>query len=255
MIKNTKKNITSIIIVLMIFSTMSFAYGESFTTVRYYSPNNTSTTNRYIITTTTNYYNTISQNNLSRYFTTYNTGSNYNRYIVPKTTTTTNNNKPINDNTNTYNPPTTNNTNSNDTDTKTTTPSQDTQFTANAMELEVIRLVNEERKKEGLAPFTHSPELSKVARTKSQDMADKNYFSHTSPTYGDPFAMMKSFGIKYRTAGENIAKGYSSAESVVKGWMNSSGHRANILNPSFNKIGVGYVNANGTTYWTQQFTD
>ncbi len=67
--------------------------------------------------------------------------------------------------------------------------------------------------------------------------------------------MMKSFGIKYRTAGENIAKNYFSAQSVMNGWMNSSGHKANILNPSFGKIGVGYVNINGTTYWTQMFTD
>jgi len=125
----------------------------------------------------------------------------------------------------------------------------------NSMEQEVARLVNIERQKAGLAPLTLSAELSKVARIKSQDMADKNYFSHTSPTYGDPFAMMKSFGIKYGYAGENIAKGYNSAESVMNGWMNSSGHRANILNPNFKTIGVGYVKANGTTYWTQMFTD
>ena len=124
-----------------------------------------------------------------------------------------------------------------------------------SVEMEVVNLVNIERQKNGLAPLQYSSELSNVARVKSQDMAQKNYFSHNSPTYGDPFSMMKSFGIKYRTAGENIAKGYSSAQSVMKGWMNSSGHRANILNPSFGKIGVGYVNINGTTYWTQMFTD
>ncbi|MCR2043873.1 CAP domain-containing protein [Anaerosalibacter massiliensis] len=129
------------------------------------------------------------------------------------------------------------------------------QTSANAEELEVVKLVNIERKKAGLSPLTHSDELSKVARVKSQDMADKNYFDHNSPTYKDPFTMMKNFGIKYRQAGENIAKGYSSADSVVKGWMNSPGHRANILNPNFNKIGVGYVNKGGTTYWTQMFTD
>ena len=127
--------------------------------------------------------------------------------------------------------------------------------TATSIEMEVARLVNIERQKEGLAPLTFSEELSKVARVKSQDMANKNYFSHNSPTYGDPFAMMRSFGIQYKTAGENIAKGYSGAESVVRGWMNSSGHRANILNSSFGKIGVGYVNVNGTTYWTQMFTN
>ncbi|MBZ2174607.1 hypothetical protein K8M07_05030 [Schnuerera sp. xch1] len=124
-----------------------------------------------------------------------------------------------------------------------------------SVEKEVVRLVNIEREKAGLAPLTHSAELSKVARAKSQDMADKNYFSHNSPTYGDPFAMMKEFGIDYGYAGENIAKGQKSAESVVEGWMNSTGHRENILNPNFNKIGVGYVESNGTTYWTQMFTD
>ena len=127
--------------------------------------------------------------------------------------------------------------------------------TNSSVEMEIVNLVNIERQKEGLAPLQYSSELSNVARMKSQDMAQKNYFSHNSPTYGDPFTMMKSFGIKYRTAGENIAKGYSSAQSVMNGWMNSSGHRANILNPSFGKIGVGYVNINGTTYWTQMFTD
>ena len=86
---------------------------------------------------------------------------------------------------------------------------------------------------------------------KSQDMHDKNYFSHTSPTYGSPFDMMKSFGISYRTAGENIAKGYRTPQAVVDGWMNSEGHRANILNASFKQIGVGYY-ANGY-YWTQMF--
>ena len=123
-------------------------------------------------------------------------------------------------------------------------------------ELEVVRLVNIEREKAGLEPFTISNKLSEVARLKSKDMADNRYFSHTSPTYGSPFQMMKQFGISYRTAGENIAKGYLSAQSVVNGWMNSSGHRANILNPSFGTIGVGaYKTSNNTIYWTQMFTN
>jgi uncharacterized YkwD family protein len=125
----------------------------------------------------------------------------------------------------------------------------------NSIEMEIVNLVNIERQKQGLAPLSFSEELSKVARMKSQDMANNKYFSHNSPTYGDPFTMMKSFGIQYKTAGENIAKGYSSAQSVMNGWMNSSGHRANILNSSFGKIGVGFVNVNGTTYWTQMFTN
>ncbi|MEY8416833.1 CAP domain-containing protein [Tissierella praeacuta] len=125
-----------------------------------------------------------------------------------------------------------------------------------SIEAEVVRLVNIERQKEGLQPLVASSELSSVARKKSEDMAKNNYFSHTSPTYGSPFDMMKSFGISYRTAGENIARGQVSAQSVVRGWMNSSGHRANIMNPSFNKIGVGhYQSSNGTNYWTQMFTN
>lgn len=118
-------------------------------------------------------------------------------------------------------------------------------------EEEVVRLVNVERAKYGLSALKINWELSRVARYKSQDMHDNNYFSHTSPTYGSPFDMMKSFGISYRTAGENIAKGYTNPQAVVTGWMNSSGHRANILNSSFTQIGVGYV-ASGN-YWTQMF--
>lgn len=118
-------------------------------------------------------------------------------------------------------------------------------------EQQVAALVNEQRAANGLAPLTLSTQLSNVARTKSQDMHDNNYFSHTSPTYGSPFDMLKAFGISYRTAGENIAMGQATPQAVMTGWMNSAGHRANILNPSFTQIGVGYV-ANGN-YWTQMF--
>ena len=118
-------------------------------------------------------------------------------------------------------------------------------------EREVVRLVNAERAKRGLDELTYDWQLSRVARYKSQDMRDNNYFSHTSPTYGSPFQMMRNFGISYRTAGENIAKGQATPAAVVNAWMNSSGHRANILNSSFTHIGVGYV-ADGR-YWTQMF--
>ena len=121
---------------------------------------------------------------------------------------------------------------------------------AKEFEAEVVRLVNIERKKAGLSELKHNWELSRVARYKSEDMRDKGYFSHTSPTYGSPFQMMRSFGISYRTAGENIAKGQTTPAAVVKGWMNSPGHRANILNSSFTEIGVGYASGN---YWTQMF--
>ena len=120
-----------------------------------------------------------------------------------------------------------------------------------AYESEVIRLVNEIRANHGLKPLIHDWQLSRVARYKSEDMKKNNYFSHTSPTYGSPFNMMKNFGISYKTAGENIAKGYSTPKAVVDAWMNSPGHRANILNSSYTHIGVGYV-ASGN-YWTQMF--
>lgn len=118
-------------------------------------------------------------------------------------------------------------------------------------EKEVVDLVNEIRKEYGLSELKLNTELSAVARAKSQDMKDNQYFSHTSPTYGSPFDMMKSFGISYGTAGENIAMGYRTPEAVVDGWMNSEGHRANILNSSFKEIGVGYVSSGN--YWTQMF--
>ncbi len=85
-------------------------------------------------------------------------------------------------------------------------------------------------------------------------MVNKNYFSHTSPTYGSPFDMMKQFGISYKTAGENIAMGQKTPSEVVTAWMNSEGHRKNILSSSFTQIGVGVAkNANGQLYWTQMF--
>ena len=126
-----------------------------------------------------------------------------------------------------------------------------TNTSVTAYEKEVVRLVNAERAKQGLSALEYDWQLSRVARYKSEDMQKNNYFSHTSPTYGSPFNMMKSFGITYRTAGENIAKGYRSPAAVVDGWMNSPGHRANILNSSFTHIGVGYVE--GGNYWTQMF--
>ncbi len=126
-----------------------------------------------------------------------------------------------------------------------------TDSTVTSYENEVIRLVNEIRIKNGLKALTSDWELSRVARFKSQDMKDNNYFSHTSPVYGSPFEMIKNFGISYRSAAENIAKGQKTPQAVVNGWMNSSGHRSNILNAAYTKIGVGYV-AEGN-YWTQMF--
>lgn len=123
--------------------------------------------------------------------------------------------------------------------------------TVTSHENEVIRLVNEQRAKNGLKALSADWELGRVARIKSQDMKDNNYFSHNSPVYGSPFDMIKNFGISYRSAGENIARGQKTPQAVVDAWMNSSGHRANILNSSYTTIGVGYVK-NGN-YWTQMF--
>lgn len=123
--------------------------------------------------------------------------------------------------------------------------------TVHNSEQEVIRLINEIRIENGLKPLTYNWELSRVARYKSQDMRDNRYFAHNSPVYGTPFQMIKNFGISYKRAGENIAKGYRTPQAVVNGWMNSAGHRANILNADFTQIGVGYV-ADGN-YWTQMF--
>lgn len=107
-------------------------------------------------------------------------------------------------------------------------------------EKEVYDLINKQRAQNGLSPLKENSELQRVARIKAQDMVNNNYFSHTSPTYGSPFDMMKSFKISYNTAGENIA-GNSSNSSAVTAWMNSPGHRANILNSSFNQTGIGVV--------------
>lgn len=118
-------------------------------------------------------------------------------------------------------------------------------------ESEVVRLVNEIRTQNGLKPLAEDWELSRVARYKSQDMKDNSYFSHTSKIYGSPFDMIKNFGISYRYAGENIARGQKTPQAVIDAWMNSQGHRKNILNSSYTKIGVGYVESG--RYWTQMF--
>lgn len=115
---------------------------------------------------------------------------------------------------------------------------------------EVVKLVNQERAKQGLKPLTSDPLLTKVALAKAKDMYDNNYFDHNSPTYGSPFDMMRKFGVTYTYAGENIAKGQPTPQKVMTDWMNSPGHRANILKAEFNKIGVAYYNGE----WVQEFT-
>jgi uncharacterized YkwD family protein len=122
----------------------------------------------------------------------------------------------------------------------------------NAQEREMVEYVNQERAKAGLSPLQVDLDLARVARTKSQDMVDNGYFDHNSPTYGSPFEMMRSFGISYRAAGENIAKN-SSVMGAHTALMNSEGHRANILNPNFTHIGIGIVSSGNMVTVTQMF--
>lgn len=123
--------------------------------------------------------------------------------------------------------------------------------TIHVFEQKVVMLINAERVKAGLSTLMNDLELSKIARLKSQDMNEYHYFDHYSPTYGSLTTMLKQFGIMYRSAGENIAKGYITPEQVVEGWMNSAGHRANILRADYTHIGIGYETEGH--YWTQLF--
>jgi len=116
---------------------------------------------------------------------------------------------------------------------------------------QVVDLTNQERAKAGLKALQIDTKLTQSAEAKSQDMKNKNYFSHTSPTYGSPFDQMESLGITYKSAAENIAMGQRSAAEVVDAWMKSPGHKANMMNPSFTHIGVGLSDSG--FYWTQQF--
>ena len=116
---------------------------------------------------------------------------------------------------------------------------------------QVVNLTNQERAKAGLKALQIDTKLTQSAQAKSQDMKNKNYFSHTSPTYGSPFDQMKSMGISYKSAAENIAMGQRTPAEVVDAWMKSPGHKANIMNASFTHIGVGLSDSG--YYWTQQF--
>lgn len=123
-----------------------------------------------------------------------------------------------------------------------------------SQENEVARLVNAERAKAGLPALKINWQLSRVARYKSADMAERGYFSHYSPTYGTPFHMMENFGLRFSAAGENIAYGQRTPAEVMRDWMNSPGHRNNIMSRSYTEIGVGLAkNKNGVCYWTQMF--
>jgi len=118
-------------------------------------------------------------------------------------------------------------------------------------EQQVLSLVNQERSRAGIKPLEMDWELQRVARVKACDMAEKGYFSHQSPTYGSPFDMMKQFGVSYRSAGENIAEGQRTPAEVMQAWMNSQGHRENILKSDYTHLGVGYCETGN--HWVQMF--
>ncbi len=123
-----------------------------------------------------------------------------------------------------------------------------------SMEQEVLTLVNRQRANNGLQMLSYNWQAARVARIKSQDMINNRYFSHQSPVYGSPFKMLEDFGLRFSAAAENIAKGQRSATEVMNSWMNSPGHRANILSRSVTQIGVGIAkDANGTMVFTQIF--
>jgi len=117
---------------------------------------------------------------------------------------------------------------------------------------EIVSLVNKERAAYGLQPVTaNNTPLSKAAQKRAQEQA--TLFSHTRPSGNNWSSVLSEFGVSYRKAGENVAYGQQSAKEVMNAWMNSSGHRANILNEEFTEIGVGVYNKNGTYYWSQLF--
>ncbi|RAP75607.1 SCP-like extracellular [Paenibacillus montanisoli] len=115
---------------------------------------------------------------------------------------------------------------------------------------QVVTLVNKARANAGLTALKPDSLLNRVALDKAKDMYVNNYFDHNSPTYGSPFDMMRAYGVTYSYAGENIAKGQRTPAEVMNAWMNSPGHKANILSKNFNKIGVAYYNGE----WVQEFT-
>lgn len=126
--------------------------------------------------------------------------------------------------------------------------SQSSSVNTDALIKQVASLVNEERAKAGLSPLTLDAALSENAEVRAGEIVQN--FSHTRP---DGRSALTAITSSYRSAGENIAYGQKSPEEVMNGWMNSSGHRANILNSSFTKIGVGVVESGGRLYWVQLF--
>ncbi|WP_339194706.1 CAP domain-containing protein [Solibacillus sp. FSL R5-0449] len=166
---------------------------------------------------------------------------------APETTTNTQA-TPVTNNNNTQAPSKSNN---QQTEAPVKTTTNNASQSVSEFEKQVVDLTNAERTKAGLKPLEMHTPLMGVAHAKSADMAKNNYFSHTSPTFGSPFDQIKSAGISYRSAGENIAQGQRTPQQVVQAWMDSPGHRQNIMNANFTHIGVGFVEEG--YYWTQQF--
>ncbi len=135
---------------------------------------------------------------------------------------------------------------------KPTRSSKPTADAATAAEAEVLRLVNQERAQAGCRPLTNDPELAKLAGDYSRDMAERGFFDHTDPDGDDPWDRAQEYGIS-DLGGENIARGQADARAVMDAWMNSEGHRANILNCDFRTLGVGAHFAGGGPWWTQNF--
>lgn len=133
-------------------------------------------------------------------------------------------------------------------------PAPDAAVTASSMQQEMLGYMNAERAKVNASPLVLDQALSDGAYLKSADMATKGYFSHTSPTYGSPFAMMNSLGISYRTAAENIAM-HTTVKDAQEAFMNSPGHQANILNPAFGRLGLGFYKSGNYLYITQWFAN
>lgn len=117
---------------------------------------------------------------------------------------------------------------------------------------QVVALVNAERAKQGLSALTIDTKVQQAALMRAKESAQS--FSHTRPNGSSFSTALTEAGVSYRTAGENIAYGQSTPQQVMNAWMNSSGHRANILNANYTTIGVGYTVINGTAYWAQLFT-
>ncbi|MGF7396513.1 CAP domain-containing protein [Thermoanaerobacterium thermosaccharolyticum] len=242
--KNLKYYATFAVISLSVFT--PFATAKASYSFRAYTKNNVIYNTAY--NTTSSNVNTINYSRFNtapikiNYLNSANTWYNDNFWWTPTTSGTSKSNQTV------VNAPTT----STLTKSTSTTPKRNGQATnennpsvqnyqgLSVQEKQLVDLINKERTSRGLSPLTIDENLSKVARIKAQDMKDNNYFSHTSPTYGSPFDMMKQFGITYKAAAENIAKN-SDVVSAHYALMNSSGHRDNILNPYFNKVGVGII--------------